>query len=105
MVLELSRRIERHARITTRFARCALSSALHDIRWDRHCRIDHLSPHSALARPANFACHTMGIERQRLRLLPNLEVLEIAHHLMMNAGSPEFETGRLPGGPFHCRCF
>jgi hypothetical protein len=102
VVLELSRRIESDAEITACLAPRALSSALDDVRGDRHRCADHLSPERAVIRPSNPAGDAMSIERHRLCLLPDLQILEIAHPVMMSAGGAEFSAGRMQRAAFHC---
>ena len=79
VVLQLRRGIDSHAQIAAILAAGDLSSTLYDICRDRHRRADRLSAKTAVVRPTYFAGHTMRIKGKRMGLLPDFEILEIAH--------------------------
>jgi hypothetical protein len=79
VILELRNRVERIAEKAAEFALAFLHSAFDDVRRNRHRRSNQLAAQGSVNAPAYAMRNPMDIERQSVRLPPDMKFLEIPH--------------------------
>ena len=100
VVLELGARFDRDREKAPELLRTFLARSFDNVGGDRFSRADDLQSQRRVVTTTNLLRYRNGIERERVALLPNLQLPEIAHAERLARNARNAESLHLAALPF-----